>query len=142
MRMWVRSLTPLSGLRIQPCHELQCRSQLQLRSGIAVAVAQTAAAALIGPSAWKLLYAMSVALKKKQTKLYIYMYRCVGHICYCSVAKKWEAIWMSNNRTLKGSTLRFIHRMHNHMQYKSNEDPYWCDKFILHCMVKKQVWNM
>ena len=28
----------LSGLRIQCCHELQCRSQMWLGSGIAVAV--------------------------------------------------------------------------------------------------------
>ena len=28
MRMQVRSLAPLSGLMIWPCHELQCRSQM------------------------------------------------------------------------------------------------------------------
>ena len=32
-------LASLSGLKIQCCHELQCRSQMQLRSGIAVALA-------------------------------------------------------------------------------------------------------
>ena len=37
MRMWVRSLALLSGLRIQHCCELQCRSQLRLGSGVAVA---------------------------------------------------------------------------------------------------------
>ena len=35
----VRSLASLSGLRIQRCHELWWRSQTQLGSGIAVAVA-------------------------------------------------------------------------------------------------------
>ena len=35
----VRSLTLLSGLRIQRCHELWCRPQMQLGSGVAVAVA-------------------------------------------------------------------------------------------------------
>ena len=30
MRMWVQSLAPLSGLRSQCCHELQCRSQTRL----------------------------------------------------------------------------------------------------------------
>ena len=30
MRMQVRSLASLSGLRIQCCHELQCRSQMRL----------------------------------------------------------------------------------------------------------------
>ena len=39
MRLRVRSLALLSGLRIQHCHELWCRSQMQLRSGVAVAVA-------------------------------------------------------------------------------------------------------
>ena len=34
----VRSLASLSGLRIWHCHELWSRSQMQLRSGIAVAV--------------------------------------------------------------------------------------------------------
>ena len=38
--MQVRSLASLSGLRIQGCHELWCRSQTQLRSGIAVALVQ------------------------------------------------------------------------------------------------------
>ena len=38
MRLWLRSLTSLSGLRIQRCCELCCRSEMQLRSGIAVAV--------------------------------------------------------------------------------------------------------
>ena len=38
---------PLRGLRIQHCHELQCRSQMQLGSGVAVAVARLAAATLI-----------------------------------------------------------------------------------------------
>ena len=40
MRLWVRSLASLSGLRIQRCHELWCRSQTRLRSGMAVAVVQ------------------------------------------------------------------------------------------------------
>ena len=38
-RMWVQSLALLSGLRIWHCCKLQCRSQVQLRSGVAVAVA-------------------------------------------------------------------------------------------------------
>ena len=39
MRMQVQTLAPLGGLRIQHCHERWCRSQIQLGSGIAVAVA-------------------------------------------------------------------------------------------------------
>ena len=37
MRLWVRPLALLSGLRIQCCHELWCRLQTRFRSGIAVA---------------------------------------------------------------------------------------------------------
>ena len=38
MRMQVRALALLSGLRIWCCHELWCRSQMHLGSGIAMAV--------------------------------------------------------------------------------------------------------
>ena len=40
MRSQVQSLALLSGLRILHCHELWCRSQMRLRSHIAVALAQ------------------------------------------------------------------------------------------------------
>ena len=40
MRIQVRLLAPLSGLRIQSCHKLWCRSQTWLGSGVAVAVMQ------------------------------------------------------------------------------------------------------
>ena len=40
MRLRVQSLTSLTRLRIPHCHELWCGSQMRLRSGIAVAVAQ------------------------------------------------------------------------------------------------------
>ena len=38
VRLQVQSLASLSGLKIQHCFKLQCRSQMQLRSSIAVAV--------------------------------------------------------------------------------------------------------
>ena len=38
MRRQVRSLAPLGGLRISCCHELLCRSQIQLGSHMAMAV--------------------------------------------------------------------------------------------------------
>ena len=38
MRTQVRSPASLSGLRVQRCCELCCRSQTRLRSGVAVAV--------------------------------------------------------------------------------------------------------
>ena len=37
MRLQVRSLTSLSGLKIQPCRELGCRSQMWFRSCVVVA---------------------------------------------------------------------------------------------------------
>ena len=38
-KLRVQSLALLSGLRVRCCHELWCRSQMLLRSGVAVAVA-------------------------------------------------------------------------------------------------------
>ena len=38
MRFWAQFLASLSVLKIQHCHELWCRSQMRLRSHIAVAV--------------------------------------------------------------------------------------------------------
>ena len=69
MRLWVRSLALLSGLRIQGCRELWCMSQMPLRFGIAVAVAELAPAAPIWPLAWELPCAVPASLKKKN--LYI-----------------------------------------------------------------------
>ena len=40
MRTQVQSLASLSGLRIWRCHEVQCRSQMWLRSCVAMAVVQ------------------------------------------------------------------------------------------------------
>ena len=40
MRLWVRSLASLSGIRIQRYHELWCRSQMWLRSDVVVAVVE------------------------------------------------------------------------------------------------------
>ena len=40
MRLWVRPLALLRGLRIRPCCELWCRSQTRLGSGVAVAVVE------------------------------------------------------------------------------------------------------
>ena len=64
-RTQVRSLALLSRLRIRRCRELWCRSQTRLGSGVAVAVA---AVALIRPLAWKLPYALGVALKRPKKK--------------------------------------------------------------------------
>ena len=64
MRLWVRSLASLHGLRIRCCHDLWCRSQTRLGSGVAVA----AATALIRPPAWESPYATCAALKKTKKK--------------------------------------------------------------------------
>ena len=63
--MLVRSLASLSGLRIWHFSELWGRSQTRLRSGVAVAVVQ-AAAAPIGPLAWERPYATGAALKRQR----------------------------------------------------------------------------
>ena len=65
MRMWVRSLVLLSGRRIQPCHELWCRSKMRLGSGTAVALEQAVAIAPNQPLAWELPYGAQAALKSK-----------------------------------------------------------------------------
>ena len=68
MRLWVRSLALLSGLRIRHCCELWCGWQTRLGSGMAVAVVcvgQQLYIAPIRPLAWELLYAVGEAIKKK-----------------------------------------------------------------------------
>ena len=66
IRMWVESL---SGLGIQRCHELWCRSEMQLGSRIAVAVARSAVTIPIWPPiAWKLPYTAGMTLKSKKKK--------------------------------------------------------------------------
>jgi len=67
MRFQVRSPASFSGLRIWHCCELWCRSQTQLTSGVAVAVA-VVADFLIGPLAWEPPYASDVGLKTKEKK--------------------------------------------------------------------------
>ena len=64
MRMQVRSLALLSGLRIQHCCELWCRLQMCLGSCVALAVARLAAVTPIRPLVWEPPYAAGVALEK------------------------------------------------------------------------------
>ena len=66
MRMRVRSLTSLSGLRIHCCHELWCRSQMWLGSSVAVYRHRPAAVAPIWPLAWEVPYGIGAGLKKKK----------------------------------------------------------------------------
>ena len=53
MKMWVRSLASLSGLRIWHCRELWCRWQMQLRYGILWLWCRPETVALIRPLAWE-----------------------------------------------------------------------------------------
>ena len=68
MRLWVRSLAPISGLSIWHCLELWGTSQMRLGSHVAVAVMLTRAIAPIGPVAWEPPYAMGTDLKSKKNK--------------------------------------------------------------------------
>ena len=66
MRLRVRTLALLSGLRIQCCRALWCRLQMRLRSGVAVAVAKASGYALIRPLALEPPYATAAALKRQK----------------------------------------------------------------------------
>ena len=84
MRLQVRSLALLSGLRIWHCHELWCRSKTWLRSGIAVSCGvgcrpgsdpeflwlwrRPAATAPIRPLAWEPPYAAGAAQQMAKDK--------------------------------------------------------------------------
>ena len=58
----------LSELRIQHCHEQQCRSQLQLGSCVAVAVLWAGAAAPTRPLTWEPPYAAGAAQQRQKIK--------------------------------------------------------------------------
>ena len=57
----------IPGLRLR-IHKLQCRTEMRLGSGFAVAVAKPAAAALSQPLAWETPYATGAAIKQKERK--------------------------------------------------------------------------
>ena len=65
MRMQVHSLASLTALRIWHCCELWCRLQIWLDLVLPWLWCRPAAAAVIQPLAWELLYATGVALKSK-----------------------------------------------------------------------------
>ena len=69
MRSRVRFLASLTGLGIQCCRELWCRSQSQLGSGVALAVVQAGSCSSDQTPGLEPPYAVSAALKKdKKTK--------------------------------------------------------------------------
>ena len=65
MRLWVRSLATLSGLRIWHCCELWCRSRHGSDPALLWLWCRLAAVAPIRSLAWKPPYAVGVALKSK-----------------------------------------------------------------------------
>ena len=90
MRLRVRSLASLSGLRIWRCCELWCRSKMRLRSGVVVGCGvglrhsldpallwlwgRLVAIALIRSLVWEIPYALGAALEneKDEKRKYIY----------------------------------------------------------------------
>ena len=68
MRLRVRSLASLSGLRILHCPELWCRLKMWLRSVLLWLWYRPAAVAPTGPLAWESPYAAGAALKKQTNK--------------------------------------------------------------------------
>ena len=68
MRLWDGSLALLSGLRIQGCHELWCRSQTRLGSGVAVAAAVAGSYSSDSTPSLGTANAAGAALKRQKTK--------------------------------------------------------------------------
>ena len=64
MRLQVPPLTSLSGLRIQRCYELWCRSKTQLGLGVAVLWCRLVAVTSIRSLAWE---PPGAALKRQKT---------------------------------------------------------------------------
>ena len=93
LRLQVQSLALLSGLRIQHCHELWCRSQTWLKSGIAVLWCRPAAVAPIRPLAWEPPYAVGVTLKRKKK----FRILCIK-IHYQESEKMEFPLWPSGNK--------------------------------------------
>ena len=83
MRLRVRSLALLSGLRIHCCCELWCRSQIQLWSGIAVAVMQAGSCSSILTLSLGTSLCHGVAQKKKKKK------KSRHHLAHIQLVLKW-----------------------------------------------------
>ena len=62
----VESLPPFSGLRIQDCHELWCRSQTQLASGVAMALASSCSSYSITSLATSMCHGCSSKKERKK----------------------------------------------------------------------------
>ena len=78
--MQVRSLASLSGLWSWHCPELWCRSQMQLRSGVAVAVAQAGSYSSDSTPSLGTSYSSGVALKRQTLHTHTHTHTHT-HIC-------------------------------------------------------------
>ena len=74
MRLGVRSLALLSGLRLQHCHELWCRLQMGSDPALLWLWYRPVAMALIRPLAWEPPYATGAAqeMAKRHTQKKLY----------------------------------------------------------------------
>ena len=87
MRLWVRFLVLLSGLRIRHCCELWytgCRCSSD--PALLWLWCRLAAVALLRPLAWELPYAVCAALKSKKIKIKKIKKLCLSHTFHVSLA--------------------------------------------------------
>ena len=68
MTMWVWSLASISGLWIQHCYELWCRSQIQLGFGVAVAVVKAGGCSSFSTPGLRTSIFLKCGPKKQQRK--------------------------------------------------------------------------
>ena len=96
--MQVQSLASLSGLRIQPCHELWCRSQVQLGSGISLAVVQASSCSSKSTPSLGVSLCRGCGLKKQTNKTVTLL------------------VFLSPSGPLKSQHLRRVHFKPNKLQ--------------------------
>ena len=86
--MCVRSLDSFSGLRIWCCHELWCRSQKQLRSGVAVAQACSYSSDLIPSLGTSVCCGCGPKMKKKSLFFFTFLQAQGKGSCYGKMSFK------------------------------------------------------
>ena len=107
MRMRVRALALLNGLRICLCCELWCRSQMRLGSALLWLWHRPAATTPIQSLAWELPYAFGCGPEKEKKKkyiyIYIYMYEWIKGFIIVSMLKQLRCQWMEGHK-IKGQS--------------------------------------
>ena len=95
LAQWVKDPALLSGLRIQPCCELWCRSQMRLGSGIAVAVVEASSYSSDSTPSLEPPDAAGAALKRqnKQTKTWRRICPQPLHVCFPDSAPEHSLVW-------------------------------------------------